>query len=92
MRVPDILSPSVAGDDQACSSERIFHRASLLDPAYLCAELLEAGPGWLGKKMRYYRRPLRDLTETLAGSAFVIERINEPTTSEALNTEGPKGL
>jgi hypothetical protein len=30
--------------------------------------------GWLGEKMRYYRRPLRDLIEPLTAAGFVIER------------------
>jgi hypothetical protein len=54
-------------------------------------ELIEEEWGWLGEKMRYYRRPLRDLTEPLAEAEFVIERIREPTPSEALKTKDHKG-
>jgi SAM-dependent methyltransferase len=64
------------------STHHPIHQASLLDPGYLCAELIEEEWGWLGEKMRYYRRPLRDLTEPLTASGFVIERISEPTPSE----------
>jgi hypothetical protein len=59
-----------------------IHQASLLDPGYLSMELIEEEWGWLGEKMRYYRRPLRDLTEPLAEAEFVIERIR----SAALET------
>jgi hypothetical protein len=41
--------------------------------------------------MRYYQRPLRDLTEPLATAGFVIERICEPTPSEALKARDPRG-
>jgi hypothetical protein len=47
--------------------------------------------GLLGEKMRYYRRPLRDLTEPLTAAGFVIERINEPTRGDALKIKYPKG-
>jgi SAM-dependent methyltransferase len=65
--------------------------ASILDPGYLRAELIEEQWEWLGEKMRYYRRPLRDLTEPLADAGFVIERICEPTPGEALKLQDPKG-
>jgi SAM-dependent methyltransferase len=64
---------------------------SILDPGYLNAELIEEEWAWLGQKMRYYRRPLRDLTEPLADAGFVIERLLEPTPSEALKVRDPKG-
>jgi hypothetical protein len=47
--------------------------------------------GWLGEKMCYYRRPLRDLTDSLAGAGFVIERICESTPIEELKLKDPKG-
>jgi hypothetical protein len=53
--------------------------------------LIEEKWGWLGEKMRYYRRPLRDLTEPLTAAGFVIERISEPTPNEGLKTKDPKG-
>jgi SAM-dependent methyltransferase len=64
---------------------------SLLDPGYLQAELIEERWGWLGEMMRYYQRPLRDLTEPLAAAGFVIERICEPAPSEELKMRDPKG-
>jgi SAM-dependent methyltransferase len=73
------------------STHHPIRQASLLDPGYLCVELIEEEWGWLGEKMRYYRRPLRDLTEPLTAAGFVIERISEPTPSEALKTKDPKG-
>ena len=69
----------------------VHDQASLLDPGYLKAELIEEEWGWLGEKMRYYRRPLRDLTDPLADAGFVIERICEPTPNEELRLEDPKG-
>jgi hypothetical protein len=57
----------------------------------LRAELIEEEWGWLGEKMRYFRRPLRDLTEPLASAGFVIERIVEPTPSDELKIKDPKG-
>ena len=73
------------------STHHPIHQASLLDPGYLYAELIEEEWGWLGEKMRYYRRPLRDLIEPLTAAGFVIERISEPTPGEALKTKDPKG-
>jgi SAM-dependent methyltransferase len=73
------------------STHHPIHQASLLDPGYLCAELIEEEWGWLGEKMRHYRRPLRDLTEPLTASGFVIERISEPTPGETLKKQDPKG-
>jgi SAM-dependent methyltransferase len=73
------------------STHHPIHQPSLLDPGYLCTELIEEEWGWLGEKMRYYRRPLRDLTEPLAAAGFVLERMSEPTPSEALKTKDPKG-
>ena len=68
-----------------------IHQATLLDPGYLCTELIEEEWGWLGEKMRYYQRPLRDLTEPLTAAGFLIERISEPSPSEALKTKDPDG-
>jgi hypothetical protein len=73
------------------STHHPIHQATLLDPGYLCTELIEEEWGWLGEKMRYYRRPLRDLTEPLASAGFVIERISEPSPSGALKTKDPDG-
>ena len=73
------------------STHHPIHRASLLQPGYLCTDLIEEEWGWLGEKMRYYRRPLRDLTEPLTAAGLVIERISEPTPNEALKTKDPKG-
>ena len=47
--------------------------------------------GWLRERMRYYRRPLRDLTDPLSDAGFVIERICEPTPSDELKLKDPKG-
>jgi hypothetical protein len=57
----------------------------------LCAELIEEEWGWLGEKMRYYQRPLRDVTEPLSAAGFLIERISEPDPSEALRSRDPLG-
>jgi SAM-dependent methyltransferase len=73
------------------STHHPIHRASLIQPGYLCTHLIEEEWGWLGEKMRYYRRPLRDLTEPLTAAGLVIERISEPTPNEALKTKDPKG-
>lgn len=73
------------------SNGRAFHQTSLLDPGYLRPALIEERWGWLDEMMRYYRRPLRDLTEPLTAAGFVIERICEPTPSEALKAEDPEG-
>jgi SAM-dependent methyltransferase len=69
----------------------VHDQLSILDPGYLRAELIEEEWGWLGEKMRYYRRPLRDLTEPLSDAGFVIERISEPTPGEDLKLQDPKG-
>ena len=69
----------------------VHDQTGILDPGYLNAELIEEEWDWLGEKMRYYRRPLRDLTEPLADAGFLIERICEPDPSEALWQEDPKG-
>ncbi|MER8379846.1 MULTISPECIES: class I SAM-dependent methyltransferase [unclassified Mesorhizobium] len=69
----------------------VHDQVSILDPGYLNAELIEEEWGWLGQKMRYYRRPLRDLTDPLADAGFVIERMCEPTPSEELRLKDPKG-
>ena len=69
----------------------VHDSVSILDPGYLNAELIEEEWGWLGEKMRYYRRPLRDLTDPLADAGFVIERICEPTPGKELKLRDPKG-
>jgi SAM-dependent methyltransferase len=69
----------------------VHDQVSILDPGYLSAELIEEEWGWLGERMRYYRRPLRDLTDPLADAGFVIERMCEPTPSEKLKLEDPEG-
>jgi len=69
----------------------VHDSTSILDPGYLKAELIEEEWGWLGEKMRYYRRPLRDLTDPLTDAGFVIERICEPTPGEELRLRDPKG-
>jgi SAM-dependent methyltransferase len=68
----------------------VHDAAGILDPGYLNAELIEEEWGWLGSKMRYYRRPLRDLTEPLTAAGFVIERLCEPTPGEELKLRDPK--
>jgi SAM-dependent methyltransferase len=69
----------------------VHDQISILDPGYSHAELIEEEWGWLTEKMRYYRRPLRDITEPLADAGFVIERLCEPTPSEELKLKDPKG-
>ena len=69
----------------------VHDQLSILDPGYLSAELIEEQWEWLGEKMRYYRRPLCDLTEPLNEAGFVIERIREPAPSEELKLQTPKG-
>jgi SAM-dependent methyltransferase len=73
------------------STHHPIHQPSILDPGFLMAELIEEEWTWLGEKMRYYRRPLRDLVEPLTAAGFVIERLCEPSPSEALKTSDPKG-
>ena len=68
----------------------VHDQVSILDPGYLHAELIEEEWGWLAGKMRYYRRPLRDITEPLAEAGFVIERLCEPEPSEELGLKDPK--
>jgi hypothetical protein len=58
---------------------------------YLKTWLIEEEWGWLGRKMRYFQRPLRDLIEPLVDAGFVIERICEPSPSAALKLADPKG-
>jgi hypothetical protein len=53
--------------------------------------LIEEEWGWLGEKMRYYQRSLRDLTEPLSAAKFLIERITEPAPCEALKSRDPQG-
>jgi len=73
------------------SAQHPIHQPTLLDPGYLCTELIEDAWGWLGETMRYYRRPLRDLIEPLTAAGLVIEQISEPTPGEALKAKDPKG-
>jgi SAM-dependent methyltransferase len=73
------------------STHHPVHEKRIPDPGYLCAELIEEEWVWLGEKMRYYQRPLRDLTEPLSAAKFLIERMSEPTPSEALKSRDPRG-
>ena len=73
------------------STHHPVHEKRIIDPGYLCAELIEEEWGWLGEKMRYYQRPLRDLTEPLSAAKFHIERMSEPTPDEALKKRDPRG-
>ncbi len=73
------------------STHHPVHEKRIPDPGYLCAELIEEEWGWLGEKMRYYQRPLRDLTEPLSAAKFLIERMSEPSPSEALKNQDPQG-
>jgi SAM-dependent methyltransferase len=73
------------------STHHPVHEKRIPDPGYLCAELIEEEWRWLGEKMRYYQRPLRDLTEPLSSAKFLIERMSEPTPSEALKSRDPRG-
>jgi SAM-dependent methyltransferase len=73
------------------STHHPVHEKRIPSPGYLCAELIEEEWGWLGEKMRYYQRPLRDLTEPLSAANFLIEYISEPNPSEALKIRDPKG-
>jgi SAM-dependent methyltransferase len=56
---------------------------------YLHAEIIEEEWEWLGT-MRYWRRPLRDVTEPLNHAGFLIERVCEPDPGEALRIADPK--
>jgi SAM-dependent methyltransferase len=67
-----------------------FGKNASLDLNYLHAQVVEEEWKWLGT-MRYWRRPLRDLTEPLSRVGFVIERICEPDPGEALKFADPKG-
>ena len=73
------------------STHHPVHAKRISDPGYLCAGLIEEEWGWLGEKMRYYQRPLRDLTEPLSVAKFQIERLSEPDPSEALKRRDPQG-
>ncbi len=84
-----ILRP---GGTLVFSTHHPVREGTQLDPGYLRRELIEENWGWLGETMRYFRRPLRDLTEPLAAAGFVIERIGEPDPSEAMRASDPKGF
>jgi SAM-dependent methyltransferase len=73
------------------STHHPIHHPSILDPGYLNVELVEEEWKWLGEKMRYYRRPLRDLIEPLTAAGFVIEQLCEPSPSNALKASDPVG-
>jgi SAM-dependent methyltransferase len=73
------------------STHHPVHEKRIPNPGYLCAELIEENWSWLGERMRYYQRPLRDLTDPLFAAEFLIERISEPTPSQALKNRDPKG-
>jgi len=72
------------------STHHPLHEKRIADPGYLCAELIEEDWDWLDEKMRYYQRPLRDLTEPLSAANFLIERISEPTPSDTLKSRDPQ--
>ena len=73
------------------STHHPVHEKRIPDPGYLCAELIEEKWDWLEERMRYFQRPLRDLTEPLSAAKFLIERMSEPTPSEALKSRDPQG-
>jgi SAM-dependent methyltransferase len=73
------------------STHHPVHQPSIVDPGYLKAELIEEEWAWLGEKMRYYRRPLRDLIDPLTAAGFVIERMCEPSPSDTLKVKDPRG-
>jgi len=73
------------------STHHPIHAPSILEPGYLMPELIEEEWKWLGEKMRYYRRPLRDLIEPLSDAGFMIERLCEPSPSDALRITDPEG-
>jgi SAM-dependent methyltransferase len=73
------------------STHHPVHEKRIRYPGYLCAELIEEEWDWLGEKMRYYHRPLRDLTEPLSAAKFLIERISEPTPSKRFKNRDPRG-
>ncbi len=58
---------------------------------YLATSLVEEHWRWLGATMRFYQRPLRALADPIANAGFVIERISEPTPSDALRDKDPRG-
>jgi SAM-dependent methyltransferase len=58
--------------------------------SYLHPELIEEEWQWLGA-MRYWRRPLRNVTEPLTAAGFFIERICEPDPGEELRAADPLG-
>jgi SAM-dependent methyltransferase len=71
------------------STHHPFRESSAAE--YLRASLIEEEWRWLGTRVRYYQRPLRDLTEPMAEAGFVIERLCEPSPSEALRQVDPDG-
>ncbi|MCK1544816.1 class I SAM-dependent methyltransferase [Bradyrhizobium sp. 179] len=73
------------------STHHPIQQASLLDPGYLRPTLIEERWGWLDEMMRYYRRPLRDLSEPLTAAGFLIDRICEPTPS-SIEGRRPEGI
>jgi SAM-dependent methyltransferase len=73
-----------------CSTHHpILHIDRLNQPGYLVQELIEEEWGWLGSRMRYFRRPLCALTEPLTSAGFVIERIVEAKPVEAMKAADP---
>ncbi|MEO8845607.1 MAG: methyltransferase domain-containing protein [Kofleriaceae bacterium] len=66
--------------------------ATVVERGTLFPTLVEEAWPWLNQKMRYYQRSLRDITEPLTKAGFAIERIDEPTPSEALRQKDPKGF
>jgi len=80
------------GGQIVLSTHHPIHDAkSVMEPGYLVEELLEEKWGWLNESMRYFRRPLRSLTDPLSQAGFVIERILEPDPAAALAEADPKG-
>jgi len=65
--------------------------ATVVERGQLFPTLVEEEWRWLNKKMRYYQRSLRDITEPMTAAGFAIEKIDEPTPSEALRQKDPKG-
>jgi len=56
---------------------------------YYDTEEVEQIWGELGP-VRFFRRPLSDITEALASSGFVIERLIEPKPTDAFREASPK--
>ncbi|MCJ7625785.1 MAG: class I SAM-dependent methyltransferase [Anaerolineaceae bacterium] len=57
--------------------------------SYFTTELLE--DEWSTGKVRYYRRPLTAMTDALAATGFVVERILEPQPTKEFQRVDPEG-